>query len=368
MSGFTVPIFTWLYQGVVAAGGSVAVYKTGTTTLVTVYSDGALTMPISNPITLDVNGQCQFYVDGTVNLRMDGYTLPALGGALIKSIDPVYPTGASSGAIIPWAVAGGSADVITAVYSPVITTLTDGLLLSFRALLANATTTPTFAPNGLTARTITQQGGTPLFPGSISANLAEYLVRYNLANTRWELLNPAVSGAKVLLQTQTASSSATIDFTTGITSTYKRYVLEITNMLLASGTSVYLRISTNGGSTWISTASYAYHVGNGTAGAGTYSGVAGTGIAQLNITGPLAPGTAATDGFEAIIDIANPANAATYTDFSINGSAVNASSGNIVSSIKGGGCYAVAAAVNGIRILGDSGNIASGTFKLYGIL
>jgi hypothetical protein len=93
---------------------------------------------------------------------------------------------------LPWVVATGTADAIAAIYSPVVGTLYDGLILSFRAVAANATTTPTFAPNGLTARTITKSGGSALAAGDIAGNLAEYFVRYNLANTRWELLNPTV--------------------------------------------------------------------------------------------------------------------------------------------------------------------------------
>jgi hypothetical protein len=96
---------------------------------------------------------------------------------------------------MPWVVATGTADALTATYSPAIGTLYDGLILSFRAAAANATTTPTFAPNGLTARTIVKSGGTALAAGDIAGNLAEYWIRYNLANTRWELLNPKVDVA-----------------------------------------------------------------------------------------------------------------------------------------------------------------------------
>lgn len=94
MAGFSVPQFQFVYQGLPASGGSVNVYQTGTTTPVTCYSDGGLTTPISNPITLDANGECKFYVSGSVNLRMDGYTAT---GTLIESIDPVFPTGETTG-------------------------------------------------------------------------------------------------------------------------------------------------------------------------------------------------------------------------------------------------------------------------------
>lgn len=88
-----------------------------------------------------------------------------------------------------WVVAGGTANALTATYSPAIASLTDGLLLGVRATAANTSATVTFAPNGLTAHNITKLGGTALEVGEI-ANLQELLLRYNLANTRWEWLNP----------------------------------------------------------------------------------------------------------------------------------------------------------------------------------
>lgn len=101
-------------------------------------------------------------------------------------------------ACLRWAVAGGTADALTAAYTPANTTLDDGLVLGVRAVAANATTTPTFAPDLLTARTITKKGGGALVVGDIPGNLSEITLRYNLANTRWELLNPAISTAPTL--------------------------------------------------------------------------------------------------------------------------------------------------------------------------
>lgn len=89
---------------------------------------------------------------------------------------------------IRWAAATGGVDAIIAAYDPELTELTDGLILGFRAAGANVTATPTFQPDGFTARTITKRGGSALSPGDIPAAAAEILVRYNLANTRWEML------------------------------------------------------------------------------------------------------------------------------------------------------------------------------------
>lgn len=113
-----------------------------------------------------------------------------------------------------WIAAGGTSDAITATYSPAITTLVDGQECSFRATAPNTTTAPTFSPNGLTPHTITKLGGKVLAPGDIPGSLAECKLRYDLGNTRWELLNPAtLSGyaplaSPVLTGTPTAPTAA----------------------------------------------------------------------------------------------------------------------------------------------------------------
>ena len=101
--------------------------------------------------------------------------------------------GGGSGSGVPIVAAGGTSDAITATYTPAIT-LADTTLCAFVASGANTTTTPTFAPNSLTAHIITKQGGVALEVGDIPDALAVCILEYNLANTRWELLNPAVSG------------------------------------------------------------------------------------------------------------------------------------------------------------------------------
>ena len=114
----------------------------------------------------------------------------AITAANITDLRAVWSGGAASG--VPWTLAAGGADAITASYTPPTPNpLPDGLMLGFRALAANATTSPSFAPDGQAAHPITKKGGAALQAGDIPGALAECLLRYNLANTRWELLNPA---------------------------------------------------------------------------------------------------------------------------------------------------------------------------------
>lgn len=101
------------------------------------------------------------------------------------TVDQLLATGSA------WVAAGGTVNAITATYSPALLVLADGVMCAFRASGANTSTTPTFAPNGLTARTIVKSGGVALAVNDIPRGNYECLLRYNLANTRWELLNPA---------------------------------------------------------------------------------------------------------------------------------------------------------------------------------
>jgi len=98
-----------------------------------------------------------------------------------------------------WVDGGGTADAITASYSIPITALVDGQMCYVRATAANATTTPTFSPSALTARTIVKNGGQALAAGDISGDGHELILRYDLANTRWELMNPKTSSGSIFL-------------------------------------------------------------------------------------------------------------------------------------------------------------------------
>lgn len=105
------------------------------------------------------------------------------------------------------AIAGGTADALTVTFVNPPAALTDGMELHLRAAAANATTTPTLNLNALGAKTITKLGGAALVPGDIVGNLHETSLRYNLANTRWELMNPGTVSALTAPVTLPASGS-----------------------------------------------------------------------------------------------------------------------------------------------------------------
>lgn len=103
--------------------------------------------------------------------------------------------------------AAGTVDVITATYAPAVTALDDGLELAFKASGANATTTPTFAPNGLTAKTIVKNNGDALVAGEIAGSSHLCVVRYSATTDKWHLINPVVSAASIDLNTLTTDNT-----------------------------------------------------------------------------------------------------------------------------------------------------------------
>ncbi len=127
----------------------------------------------------------------TANLPMAAYVHTNVGNATTRT--QYSATGQVQDGKINWAVAGGTADAITASYAIPFDSLVDGQLCAFRATATNATTTPTFSPMGLTARTIVKNGGSAVAAGDIVSG-GEYVMRYLLASTRWELLNPSGAG------------------------------------------------------------------------------------------------------------------------------------------------------------------------------
>lgn len=165
------------------AGGFVHTYAAGTTTPKATFTDAGGGTQAANPIELDSAGRAAIWANGAYK-----FTVTDALGTPIRTVDNVTVSGSSSS--VPFAIAGGSVDAITADFSPDLS-LTDGLLVEVRALGANTSTTPTFAPDGTTARTIVKKGGQALSAGDIPAANAVFLMQYDLTNTRWELLNPA---------------------------------------------------------------------------------------------------------------------------------------------------------------------------------
>ena len=169
----------------------------------------------------------------------------------------------------------------------------------------------------------------------------------------------------VLIQSQTASASATIDFTTGFDDTYDTFLLDICSAKPATDDVVgWLRIQT-GGSTWQSSGySFSYQVGT-----NTWSGNTGTAAAQIQMTNSsgstVAVGNGSGKKMDALVQFRNP-EVSDICNLAWHGTYTR-SADTLPCAIVGTGSYTTAGAITGVRFLFSSGNIASGRFSLYGV-
>lgn len=108
--------------------------------------------------------------------------------------DAIQGLVASAG--IPTAAGAGTADAITAAFSPAIT-LSDRRIVVVTATGANTITGVTFAPNGLAAKTVLKANRQALavgdIPGAGAALLMMYDATYNANTGAWLLLNVGTS-------------------------------------------------------------------------------------------------------------------------------------------------------------------------------
>jgi hypothetical protein len=184
------------------------------------------------------------------------------------------------------------------------------------------------------------------------------------------LVGPAGSGGGglVLLEQHTASNSASLDFTTAFTSTYDEYIMELVGIIPATNGAVpYLRCSSNGGSTWDTSSVYTgneLHTGASSSSSISYSAQGqwvffsdGSGSALSSSALPALVGS---------IHIYDPLSTSKHKRFVFDG--IGVYSGNAEDYVThSSGKYAKTTGVNALRFIMSSGNIASGTIRVYGI-
>lgn len=176
------------------------------------------------------------------------------------------------------------------------------------------------------------------------------------------------AGALVLIETKTASASATIDFTTGLNdTTYDSFILRLDSVKAATDdVGLVMRIGTGGTPTY-QTSGYHYVLTRVRAGSATPATTANNSAAYMGLTelsGTTGLGNATGEKFTGVVEFSDP-ESSDFCEFVYRGQYGLAlgESGSVV----GGGRYNTAGAITGIRFLMTSGNIASGRFSLYGV-
>ena len=182
------------------------------------------------------------------------------------------------------------------------------------------------------------------------------------------------TGSLILLSTQTASSSATIDFTSGIDSTYKEYVFKFTDIHPATNRAIFQFQSDTGTNTSYNitvTSTYfqAYHKENdGGAALGyneSHDDAQSTSFSNLTVHNSNDNDSCASG----TLHIFDPSNSTFVKHFISNFNHMYTETGGDKYSWESfkAGYFNTTTALTRFRFKYDTGNIDSGVIKLYGV-
>ena len=181
------------------------------------------------------------------------------------------------------------------------------------------------------------------------------------------------TGVMTLLATATASSSATIDFTSGISSTYKEYVFKFIDIHPSAGANFNFQGNAAGGSGFneamTTTFFYAYHKEDGSDPTLMYNTgrdqAQGTGYQSISADGT---GTDADQCLSGTLHLFDPSNTTFVKHYISRISNPNGSgSTTYMCDCHSAGYFNTTTAIDEISFKFTSGNIDSGTIKMYGI-
>ena len=182
---------------------------------------------------------------------------------------------------------------------------------------------------------------------------------------KWAAASGGSGGALVFLEARTASASASLDFTTFISSTYDTYLIEGVELVLATNAAhLHLQVGTGGGPTWDTGNTYEWAADyRGTDGvarndsgstglARLFNGIsnaAAYGFGTFSVTATGLQSTALRKTFQGTLQYVTSAPASVFGTWGMQWT----TSGT---------------AATGLRFIASSGNITSGTIRIYGLV
>ena len=177
-------------------------------------------------------------------------------------------------------------------------------------------------------------------------------------------------GSLVLIATQTASSSSTISFTSGIDSTYKEYIFKFIDIHPATdGASFQFNMSIDTGSNYNVTKSTTYFTAYNYESGGTpaVSYASNVDLAQSTAFQNVNSGVGSDNDQCAVgtLHLFDPSNTTFVKHFLTCGNTYESSDLN--SNVFVAGYGNTTSAVDAVQFKFSSGNIDSGTIKLYGV-
>jgi len=179
-------------------------------------------------------------------------------------------------------------------------------------------------------------------------------------------------GNLIFISRSTASSSAAISITSGLTSTYKEYIFVFNNLHPASNSNLQFQTSTNGGSSYgvtvTTTFFYASHQENDGEAIVTYN--TGRDHAQatdfIYLTGDNMESNNADASVSGYLHLFEPSSTTFVKHYMSNTDHV--ADGPYQQNNYSAGYFNTTTAINAIQFKLTSGNIDSGTVDMYGVL
>lgn len=182
----------------------------------------------------------------------------------------------------------------------------------------------------------------------------------NALGVSWQAAGAGGSGL-VLLETQTASSSAELDFTASISATYDEYVIEIVNLINGSAAFIGFQMSTNGGASYDTGNNYDY---NGAFAYNSSQGQYGANATSAILFRNSATTLAANGSWNGTFRLFNPGGAL-YKQ--MQGQLQWYDSGVGIISTQIVGIWKNTAAMDAFRLAPDTGTFTSGVVRIYGV-
>ena len=180
-------------------------------------------------------------------------------------------------------------------------------------------------------------------------------------------LPSGVGGGLVFISGVTLSNVASTAFT-GIDSTYETYIFMLNNVVpVSDGVQLYMRTSTDGGSSYDSGSSdYDYRsaaINN----SGTFESTGSVDSTFMGLNqGVSSIGSASGEGISLILQLYQPSNSSLFTTMSYQGTAIY-SEGSMRPQF-GSGARMATSDVDAVQFLFSSGNLESGEINMYGVV
>lgn len=366
-----------------AGNGSNNLLITGTTTITSFGNSGYANSPLY-----------QVKFSGILTLTESGSLLTPTTGNIITAAGDyaiVLDLGSNNWQIVNYYRASGQALVFQGPVSTIASgTTTDlGTAVTNNVNVTGTTTITSLGSSASTANpyyfvtfggilTLTYNATSLQIPGAANQVTAagDFAICKYLGSGNWQVVMyfPAagIPSTLTLLATTTISSStASVSFTSGITSAYSKYILEVIDLIPASSGNTDLLLTIQQGGSF-SSGNYnnwhtlAYSTGTAQAPNG------GSSSAAFNLTagnGGIGGGVQNGMRMQATVQVINPS---TSTPLQISYNSLcsftdNSSAFETVSKY-GSGINTAAAATTGFKFAMSSGNISSGIFRLYGVI